>query len=154
MALVRAYLLDTNIVLHWTREGSPVAAEIDRQFQFTSSPFRPLICEVTLGEMLAFARGLKWGADRLARWGAVERKLTVVPIGDRRIHEAYADLHTEAKNRGLPILHDHNDLWIAASARTVGARLLSTDAKAFLPLRDASAIDVVVLDAKTGTVLS
>ena len=41
-------------------------------------------------------------------------------------------------------------MWIAATSRTVGARLLSTDAKAFLPLRKTP--DVVVLDARTGTV--
>lgn len=147
----RGYLLDTNIVLHWTRTGSPVAAEIERQFQLTSSPFRPLICEVTLGEMLAFAKGRGWGPARLARWSDVERRLTVIPIGDRRVHEAYADLHSQAKDSGLPIQHDHNDLWIAATARTAGARLLSTDAKAFLPLR--TTLDVVVLDAQTGVAL-
>lgn len=150
-APLRGYLLDTNIVLHWTREGSPVAAEIERQFQLAVSPFRPLICEVTLGEILAFAKGRGWGADRLARWSDVERRLTVIPIGDRRIHEAYAELHTQAKNGGLAIQHDHNDLWIAATAQTAGARLLSTDAKAFLPLR--TTLDVVVLDARTGSAL-
>ncbi len=147
----RGYLLDTNIVLHWTRAGSPVAAEIERQFQLTASPFKPLICEVTLGEMFAFAKGRGWGPDRLARWANVERRLTVIPIGDRRIHETYAELHTLAKDRGLAIQHDHNDLWIAAAAHIAGARLLSTDAKAFLPLR--ATLDVVVLDARTGVTL-
>lgn len=147
----RGYLLDTNIVLHWTRATSPVAAEIERQFQLTASPFKPLICEVTLGEMLAFAKGRGWGGSRLARWKDVASRLTVVPIGDHRIHETYAELHSMAKKGGLPIQHDHNDLWIAAAARVTGARLLSTDAKAFLPLRNT--LDVVVLDAPTGVVL-
>lgn len=151
MASVRGYLLDTNIVLYWTREDSPVAGELERQFQLTSSPFRPLICEVTLGEMLAFARGRGWGAARLSRWEDVERRLTVVPIGRRPIYEAYADLHSHAKANGLAIQHDHNDMWIAATARVVGAQLLSTDAKAFLPLRQT--LDVVVLDAHSGTIL-
>ncbi len=147
----RCYLLDTNIVLHWTRAASPVATEIERQFQLTASPFKPLICEVTLGEMLAFAKGRRWGSDRLARWADVERRLTVIPIGDRRIHETYAELHTQAKDGGLAIQHDHNDLWIAATARTAGACLLSTDSKAFLPLR--ATLDAVVLDAQTGVAL-
>ena len=92
--------MDTNVVLHWTREGSPVAAEIERQFQIASSPFRPLICEVTLGEMLAFARGRGWGAKRMEKWADVERRLTVVPIGRHIIYEAYAELHTDAKRAG------------------------------------------------------
>lgn len=151
MDSARAYLLDTNVVLHWTREASPVAAEIERQFQFASNPFRPLICEVTLAEMLAFARGRGWSAKRLERWAEVERRLTVVPIGRRMIYEAYAELYSDAKSRGLPIQHDHNDIWIAATSRTVGACLLSMDAKAFGPLRES--LDVVVLDAHTGTAL-
>ena len=149
----RGYLLDTNIVLHWTRSGSPVAAEVEREFQLAASPFKPLVCEVTLGEMLAFARGRNWGAARLAQWAEVEKRLTVVSIGNHAIHEAYADLHSRAKARGLAIQHDHNDLWIGATARVTGARLLSTDAKAFLPLREDGSLDVVVVDAHTGVVL-
>lgn len=148
----RAYLLDTNIVLHWTREGSPVAEEIERQFKLSSSPFRPLICEVTLGEMLAFARGRSWGKARMEQWANIEERLTVVPIGRRTIFEKYADIHSDARTRGLPIQHDHNDMWIAATSQAIGTQLLSTDAKAFLPLRDT--YDVVVLDAHTGTILA
>jgi len=152
MVLPRTYLLDTNVVLHWTREGSPVAEEIERQFQLASNPFRPLICEVTLGEMLAFARGRNWGKARMERWFKIEERLTVVPIGRKTIFEKYADLHSDARARGLPIQHDHNDMWIAATSEVIGSQLLSTDAKAFLPLR--GTCDVVVLDAHNGTILA
>jgi hypothetical protein len=57
------YLLDTGILLHWVR-GSSVAAAIDREFELRRSPLRPLICEVTLGEIEAFARAIEDGRRR------------------------------------------------------------------------------------------
>jgi hypothetical protein len=45
---------------------------------------------------------------------------------------------------GWAILHDKNDLWIAATT------LLSTDKSAFHPLRDSNHLNVVLLDPKTG----
>jgi predicted nucleic acid-binding protein len=149
----RGYLLDTNIVLHWTRDGSPVAAEVERQFQLASSAFKPLVCEVTLGEMQAFARGRSWGASRLSKLAEVAQRLTIVSIASQAIYEAYGILHSRAKAAGLPIQHDHNDLWIGAAAQVTGSTLLSTDAKAFLPLRDTKLLGVVVLNAQTGTAL-
>ncbi len=52
------YLLDTGILLHWVR-GSNVATVVDGQFQLREAHFRPLICEVSLGEIEAFARSEK-----------------------------------------------------------------------------------------------
>jgi hypothetical protein len=40
--------------LHWTR-NSPQAQAIDANFQLSSSATKPLVCEVSLGEMLAFS---------------------------------------------------------------------------------------------------
>jgi hypothetical protein len=48
------YLLDTTVLLHWTR-NSTQAQTIDANFHLSSSAMRPLICEVSLGEMLAFS---------------------------------------------------------------------------------------------------
>ena len=68
------YLLDTNVLLHWLR-GSKVCQTIDGQFQLTASGFRPLICEVTLGEIEAFAMSSKWGDDRKRKLAEVKTKL-------------------------------------------------------------------------------
>jgi hypothetical protein len=58
-----AYLLDTGIVLVGTRQSS-ASKVIDAQFGLSASPFRPAICEVSIGELLAFARSNKWGERR------------------------------------------------------------------------------------------
>lgn len=143
------YLLDTNVLLHWLR-GSGVCATIDGQFGLTTSVFRPLVCEVTLGEIEAFAMSSKWGDARRQKLSEVRKKLVVIDLTDERIYRAFAEYSTLAKNNGFAIFHDKNDLWIAAAAKVSGATVLTTDAKGFKPLRDGKHLDVVVLDPKTG----
>lgn len=105
MAAGRFYLLDTNVLLHWLR-GSKVSGTIDGQFQLTAGGFRPLICEVTLGEMEAFAMSNKWGEDRKRKLSEVKTNLVVVDLSDDRIMRAYAEFSTLAKEQGLAIFHD------------------------------------------------
>jgi predicted nucleic acid-binding protein len=62
MSSAQGYLLDTNVVLHATRQNSPVALVVESQFQLQSSLFRPAICEVTVAELWAFAQA--WGEKR------------------------------------------------------------------------------------------
>ena len=151
MSATQGYLLDTNIVLHATRENSPVSAAIDAQFQLRSSPFRPTICEVTIAELWAFAQS--WGEKRKELLRKTIDDLLVVPIGDSRIHHRWAELYSVSRSQGMAIQHDHNDVWIAATSHVTGLKLLSTDGKAFLPLRGTPWVDVVVLDPKTGIVI-
>ena len=61
MSGARSYLLDTNVVLHATRENSAVSRAIDAQFGLSTSRFRPAICEVSIAELLAFAHSSTWG---------------------------------------------------------------------------------------------
>ena len=149
MAASPVYLLDTGILLHLVR-GKTVADNIDGQFQLRTSPFRPLICEVTLGEMEAFARDESWKDARRARLKDLRKELISVDISDYRVIEAYADLSTLARSKGWSIFHDKNDLWIAAATRVTGATLLTMDKSAFAPLRSAGELNVIILDSKSG----
>jgi predicted nucleic acid-binding protein len=148
MATTLPYLLDTNIVLLWTRENSTVAEALDRQFGLRDSPFRPAICEVTVAELLAFAE--KWGDKRRQLLKEIVDELLVLPISRPDIHQQWAKLYSHAKANGLAIQQDHNDVWIAATAKVAGLRLISSDGAAFLPLRGTGWVDVDVIDAKTG----
>lgn len=145
------YLLDTNVVLFWTRQSSPVAAAIDEQFGLRSSSFRPAISEVTVAELLAFAES--WGEKRRSLLQGIIDELLVIPISRPEIHQQWAKLYSFAKSKGLAIQHDHNDVWIAATANVAGLRLISSDAAAFLPLRGTGWLEVEVIDAKSGKLL-
>lgn len=148
-----AYLLDTNVVLHATRQASPFSAAVDAQFQLRQSPFRPAICEVTVAELWAFAQSLKWGEKRRELLKQTLDQFLVVPISRPAIHQRWAELYSHARANGLAIRHDHNDIWIAATAHVAGFRLLSADGAAFLPLRGTGWLDVIVLDPKSGMIV-
>jgi predicted nucleic acid-binding protein len=145
------YLLDTNIVLHATRQGSPISAAVEAQFRLSQLPFRPAVCEVTLAELWAFAQS--WGANRRDLLRRVIEQLLIIRIADDAIRLRWAELYTYARKHGLPIQQDHNDVWIAATAHVAGLRLLSTDGTAFLPFRGTPWLDVVVVDPKTGIIV-
>jgi predicted nucleic acid-binding protein len=144
-----SYLLDTNILLHLVR-GNTVADNVDGQFNLRTSTFRPLICEVTLGEMEAFARSLNWKESRRAKLKELRKELVAVDISDYRVIEAFADFSSLAKSKGWSIFQDKNDLWIAAATRISGATLLTMDKRGFAPLHSAGELDVVILDPNTG----
>lgn len=149
MASATAWLLDTGILLHWIR-ASKAAQTIDAQFHLRESGFRPLICEVSLGEIEAFARDRTWGTDKRDALKGLKKELVAIDISDTRVIDAYADFSTLAKANGWPIFHDKNDLWIAAATRVSGATLLTTDSAGFKPLRDGKHLDAVLLDPNTG----
>jgi predicted nucleic acid-binding protein len=144
------YLLDTNIVLHSTRTADAVSTAVDSQYQIWSSRFRPANCEVTVGELWAFAQSSLWGRRRKELLDAMIAGLVVIPISDTRIHRRWAEMYSFAKANGLAIRQEHNDVWIAATASVANLKLLTTDKSAFQPLRGTQWVDVEVLDALTG----
>jgi predicted nucleic acid-binding protein len=148
MAAPVPYLLDTNVLLFATRQDSPASAAIERQFSLRASPFRPAICEVTVAELLAFAES--WGTARRQKLDEVIAEVLVLPIGRPAIYAEWAKLRSYAKVNGLAIQQDHNDIWIAATAKTAGLTVITSDAAAFLPLRDQRQLAVEVIDPKTG----
>jgi len=146
------FLLDTAILLHWTR-ASRQARLIEEQFQLSRSTLRPLICEVSLGEMLAFSQSLNWGAAKRQRLTDIERRVVVVDISDRRVLEAYAGLSTLARRSGWSLFRGKNDLWVGAAVRATSSHLLTMD-RDFTPLRDVDDFAVTILDANTALPLT
>lgn len=144
-----SWLLDTGILLHWIR-ASEVAEIIEGQFRLRESSFRPLICEVSLGEIEAFARDRAWGAAKRNALKTLKKELVAIDISDPRVIDAYADFSSLAKTNGWPIFNDKNDLWIAAATLVSGATLLTTDKAGFQPLRDGKHLDVILIDAHSG----
>jgi len=150
---VTDFVLDTNIVLHYSRKNSPVAAQVEADYGIRAARFRPMICAVTLGEMRAFAQG--WPADRVESLEAILDELLVIDIHRDDVLSEYARLHkfsadgkelAEKGARGRNI--SHNDLWIAAAANAVDATVLTTDADLIrLP---SSSVRVIQVNSKTG----
>jgi predicted nucleic acid-binding protein len=121
----RLYILDTNIVVHYSR-GKTVGQQIERDYSLLTTAYRPLICVVTLGEALAFARKRAWGQSKISGLQNLLSQFVTVDINHPQIIETYAefDCHSQSVGRKM----GKNDLWIAAAARVTSANLITTDA--------------------------
>jgi len=144
-----AYLLDTGIVLVATR-ASNASKFIDRQFGLSTSSFRPAICEVSVGELLAFASANHWGEKRKAMLMEHLKNSLVIPISHPGVHQRWADMQSRLQGAGLTI--GQNDIWIAATASVTGLTVLSTD-KDFRRLVAHGLVEAVVVDPRTGVVV-
>lgn len=130
------FLLDTNIVLQYFRQ-SPIAERIDQVWNplAPSHQTQPLVSVVTLGELDSLALQNNWGDRRKQDLRSLLAKFIIVDIRVQAIIRRYAEIDAFSQGRlvGQPLgvsarNMGKNDLWIAASASVLGAKLLTTDA--------------------------
>lgn len=129
------FVLDTGIILGYVR-GAGFAQYVEKKFGLFSSPNIPLISVVSKGEIYSLAVQFGWGAKKLEVLEGLLRKLPLVDINDERIIREYADIdaYSLGRNAARPLparqtarTMGKNDLWIAATASVLKAKLLTTD---------------------------
>jgi predicted nucleic acid-binding protein len=147
--MAAAYLLDTGILLLASR-ASNAAKVIDAQFGLSASSFRPAVCEVSVGELLAFANARHWGPRRKAELMKALKSSLILPISHPGVHQRWAEMQSTLQGTGITV--GQNDLWIAAMASVAGLTVLSTD-KDFKHFKARGLVDAVVVDPKTGSVV-
>jgi predicted nucleic acid-binding protein len=91
------FLLDTNIVIHYSR-AKIVGQKIESDYSLLTSPYRPLICVVTRGEALAFAKKRNWGQEKVAELQEILRQFVTVDINDPQIIEGYAEIDSHSQD--------------------------------------------------------
>ena len=132
---MRRFLLDTGILVHYVRKSSKFA-EIEAKENLTSNDCLPMISVVTYGEILSFAYQNSWGQPKIQLIQKFISKIIVLDVnsGDTTLINTYAEIDTFSKGRlpGRPsersaITMGKNDLWIAATAKTANATLLTID---------------------------
>jgi tRNA(fMet)-specific endonuclease VapC len=118
------YLLDTNILVHYVRSDE-VWGRIQARYSLLMVDPRPMICVVTVGELRSLALQFNWQAARLNQMDFILNYFDWSNIDRRSVLNAYAliDAHTRSAGREM----GKNDLWIAATAHALGARLMTTD---------------------------
>jgi tRNA(fMet)-specific endonuclease VapC len=124
------FLLDTNILVHLVRSNR-LGVAIDFRFQLRARPERPLVCVVTVGEVLALAKKWSWGTSKIRRLEELLQEFILLDINSEEVLSTYADMDFYLQTSGRSI--EQNDIWIAATAVVTGAHLLTTD-KDFDPL--------------------
>ena len=143
-----AYLLDTGLLILYAR-GKEAAQEIERQFQFAATAFKPIISVVTVGEVYAFARWRSWGEQKLAQLEKFRSSLIEVDISRPEIIQSYAKITATCFRNGWSL--GDNDRWIAATADVTGSTLVTTD-KDFDPLAETT-LRRIRVDPKTGKIV-
>ncbi|MGI9067215.1 MAG: PIN domain-containing protein [Pyrinomonadaceae bacterium] len=129
------FVLDTGIVLGYVRSAG-YAEYVEKKYGLFSPPNIPMISVVSKGEIYSLAVQLNWGATKLEALEELLRKLPMVDINDEKIVQRYAEIDAYSLNRDrkrpLPAgqtarVMGKNDLWIAATASVLNAKLLTTD---------------------------
>ena len=118
------YFLDTNILVHLIREDRVGQRIRDRYGVLLIEP-RPLISGVTQGELRSLALQWKWEERKKDQMNFFLNYFYRMKIDAPEVYEAYASIDAYSQSVGQTM--GKNDVWIAASARVMGARLLTTD---------------------------
>ena len=120
-------LLDTNILVHLIRNSS-VGQRLMLDHSLDSRPERPLIARATVGEIRALGLKLGWGAPKLRHLDDLLHELVIVEPAQGDITERYAEIDHYCEKVVKPARPiGQNDLWIAATAASAGAQLITTD---------------------------
>ncbi len=145
-------LLDTNIILQFIRKNI-VGQQIESDYKFRSRPNRSLISLVTVGEIHALARKFNWAEQKKTYLKTQLKNLTIVDLNLTGIIENYTEIDYFSEKIVKPAHRmGQNDMWIAATAATLGVCLMTTD-KDFDHLHP-KYIQIIKIDAKTGKTLS
>ncbi|WP_367392296.1 type II toxin-antitoxin system VapC family toxin [Lewinella sp. LCG006] len=127
------YLLDTNIVLIYTRGGA-LAKLIDEDYELFSKENDLYISVVTIAELRSFVLQRDYGEKKVEALEKLLKKFRVIDINIDEVLSRYAEIDSysqgklkykkgnfTARNMGK------NDLFIAATSSVYGLVLVTTD---------------------------
>jgi len=131
---MQRYVIDTNVLLHYIR-GKAKFELIEAEVKLLNGQSLPIISSVTIGEINGFIQRREWGKPKIDRFQNLLKKMFVVDVAaqDKDLIKAYATIWNYSKNAlpGKPLGKStgiqHNDVWIAATAKAANAILVTTD---------------------------
>ncbi|MCE7054807.1 type II toxin-antitoxin system VapC family toxin [Algoriphagus sp. AGSA1] len=132
---MRKVLLDTSVILHYMR-GDETFRKVEEDYNLLNDPSRIiLISAISIGEIAGFFLRRGYGNKQTERWRKLlEKSITLSIDGkDENLMEAFAELQAYSQNNhptlsaGKSRTIGQNDLWIAATAKTIGATLFTKD---------------------------
>lgn len=147
------YFLDTNILLHYFKL-SELYQNIDKKYGFWNESNNIYVSVVSRGEITSIALRNSWGSKKLQKLDTFFENVPIIPINDPQFIKAYADIdvYSQGKHPIYPpppnfsaINMGKNDLWIAANASVIGAKLITTD-KDFTHLKNSIFLDVDIIE--------
>lgn len=119
-------MLDTNVLVAYIRANA-LGRHIEQSYKLMTRKEKPIICVVTVGEILALAHKFGWGQEKRAAMFALLNELVVVDINIEEVLTQYAEISHFLKSSKPAKTIPQNDMWIAAVASMAGAHLITTD---------------------------
>lgn len=119
------FLLDTNILILLVRNGK-IGKYIQHEYGLATSPFRPQISIISVGESMKLARKNNWGNDKMERLVSLYKALPWINIDNEKIADVYAELELFCETHSQR-MGQQNDIWIAATTKVTEFTLLTTD---------------------------
>jgi len=127
------YVLDTCILLIYLRR-SELAGEINKRFQPLISPNSSIISVVSKAELKSIVLRNQWGKKRMDMHEEFLKQFLIADINVETIIQRYAeiDAYSQGKLAAKPLSGSarnmgKNDLWIAATASVLQAKLMTLD---------------------------
>lgn len=84
-------VLDTNVLIQWVR-GSDAWFNLRSQYDIENPQTNCFISAVTAGEILALAKRLGWGDQKMNVLDDIFQRLTIVTVDYSNILDVYAEL--------------------------------------------------------------
>jgi len=141
------FIFDTGVIVGYVRDAG-YSQYVDKKYQALEPPNMSLISAVSKGEIYSLAIQFGWGEAKKRKLQEILVKLPAVDIRRTQIIERYSEIDTysQAKNPAKPlptgataIKMGKNDIWIAATASVLNAKLVTID-------RDFDHLNAVFLD--------
>ncbi len=130
------FVLDTNILLAYLRPKEDLINRINKELDLEHLRSENFISVVTKAEIMALARRNGWGEKKESILSELLSTLIQVDITAEPdvLIQAYIEIdifslgkHPTKKLEGSAIKMGKNDLWIAATAYALNAKLITTD---------------------------
>ena len=128
-----SFLLDTNIILTYLR-GASARDKFETILNLFNNENILIVSAVTIGELKSIAIRNAWGQRKIDRLVQLVKRLVVVDINVESILNRYAeiDAYSQGKHPSKSLSDSSrnmgkNDLWIAATAHIMNARLITMD---------------------------
>lgn len=141
------YLLDTNIILIYTRDN-PMTERLEADLELFNETHRLFASIVSVAEIRSIAFQNNYGERRIAHLENLLQKFSIIDINHEDILERYVEIDAFSQGKHPRLRSEFsarnmgkNDLWIAATSSVYGLTLITTD-------KDFEHLDTVFLEVR------
>lgn len=127
------YLLDTNIVLIYSRD-SEISTQIQKNYDLFNEENQLFVSVVTVGELESIMLQRNYGKRKIQKLQSLLADFSIIDINIRQIIKRYGEIDAYSQGKHPSLKGDFsarnmgkNDLWIAATSSIYDLVLITAD---------------------------